>query len=78
MQHKHKSSSRNRVIPPEEDMRRLNQECDVGTGNAALLSDALTFAKPEDLKNGVIKVRCPLPSSVLSFSLPSSVLGLHL
>lgn len=30
----------------------------MGKGNAALLSDALTFAKPEDLKNGnVIKVR---------------------
>ena len=47
---KHKSSSRNRVIPPEEDMRRLFQECKVGSGNASLLSEALMFAKPEDLK----------------------------
>lgn len=32
-------------------MRRLFQECKVGSGNATLLSDALLFAKPEDLKN---------------------------
>ena len=48
---KHKTSSRHRVIPPEEDMRRLFQECKVGSGNASLLSEALAFAKPEDLKN---------------------------
>lgn len=56
---KHKSSSRNRVIPPEEDIRKLFQECNVGKGNAALLSDALAFAKPEDLQHkDVIKVFC--------------------
>ncbi|EPQ55785.1 hypothetical protein GLOTRDRAFT_60574 [Gloeophyllum trabeum ATCC 11539] len=47
---KHKSSQKNRVIPPEEDMRRLFQECKVGRGNAALLSESLAFAKPEDLQ----------------------------
>ncbi|EIN05886.1 hypothetical protein PUNSTDRAFT_91523 [Punctularia strigosozonata HHB-11173 SS5] len=41
---------RNRIIPPDEDIRRLFQECKVGRGNAALLSEALAFAKPEDLK----------------------------
>lgn len=50
-------SSRNRVIPPEEDIRRLFQECKVGRGNANLLSEALTYAKPEDLKSkDIIKV----------------------
>jgi len=39
-------------------MRRLFQECKIGTGNAAVLSDALLGAKPEDLKRkDVIKVR---------------------
>lgn len=31
-------------------MRRLFQECQIGQGNALLLSEALVFAKPEDLK----------------------------
>ena len=56
---KHKTSSRHRIIPPEEDMRRLFQECKVGSGNASLLSEALAFAKPEDLKNkDIIRVSC--------------------
>lgn len=54
---KHKTSSP-RIIPPEEDMRRLFQECKVGKGNASLLSEALAYAKPEDLKHkSVIKVK---------------------
>ncbi|KAI9461993.1 hypothetical protein BJY52DRAFT_1185334 [Lactarius psammicola] len=39
-----------RVIPPEEDMRRLLQECRFAHGNAQLLSEALTYASPEDLR----------------------------
>ena len=47
-----------RVIPPEEDMRRLFQECRFANGNAQLLSEALAFASPEDLREkGIIKVR---------------------
>jgi hypothetical protein len=47
-----------RVIPPEEDMRRLFQECRFADGNAQLLSEALTFASPEDLRDKeIIKVR---------------------
>lgn len=39
-------------------MRRLFEECRIGTGNAQLLSEALTFAKPEDLKEKeIIRVR---------------------
>jgi hypothetical protein len=39
-------------------MRRLLEECQIGNGNAQLLSEALTFAKPEDLKEKkIIKVR---------------------
>lgn len=39
-------------------MRRLFQECKIGEGNAALLSEALAFAKPEDLtKKEIIRVR---------------------
>lgn len=46
-----------RIIPPEEDMRRLFQECKIGQGNASLLSEALAYAKPEDLvKKDIIKV----------------------
>lgn len=46
------------MIPPEEDMRRLFQECKVGRGNASLLSEALKFAKPQELnRKGIIRVR---------------------
>ena len=40
-----------RVIPPDEDMRRLLQECRFAHGNAQLLSEALAFASPEDLRD---------------------------
>jgi len=55
MKPKH-STSRHRVIPLEEDMRRLFQECKFAHGNAALLSESLTFAKPEDLEKDIIRV----------------------
>lgn len=60
-----KSPSRhNRIIPPDEDIRRLFQECKIGQGNASLLAQALVVGKPEDLEDlrkggrgGVIRVR---------------------
>lgn len=45
-----KLSSRNRIIPPEEDMRRLMEECNVGSANAQFLMDLLKYAKPSDVK----------------------------
>ncbi|TFK82019.1 hypothetical protein K466DRAFT_557157 [Polyporus arcularius HHB13444] len=67
-------SSRNRVIPLEEDIRRLFQECKVGRGNAGLLSEALTYAKPEDLKNkDIIKefyARCRASQELISAQIP--------
>lgn len=39
-------------------MRRLFQECRFAHGNAQLLSEALAFASPEDLRDkDIIKVR---------------------
>jgi hypothetical protein len=39
-------------------MRRLFQECRFAHGNAQLLSEALAFASPEDLREkDIIKVR---------------------
>jgi len=56
--------SRNRIIPPEEDMRRLFQECTIGQGNANLLSDALAFSSgTEDSEREIIRVR-PLLSDI--------------
>ncbi|KAL7278621.1 hypothetical protein ACG7TL_007622 [Trametes sanguinea] len=67
-------SSRNRVIPPEEDIRRLFQECKVGQGNASLLSESLTYAKPEDLKSkDIIKefyARCRASQELISAQIP--------
>ncbi|KAJ7141849.1 hypothetical protein C8R43DRAFT_1016600 [Mycena crocata] len=50
----HREHHRHRIIPPDEDMRRLFQECKIGVGNATLLSQALVTATPEDLGNIVI------------------------
>ncbi|EAU87566.2 hypothetical protein CC1G_11875 [Coprinopsis cinerea okayama7 len=51
---RHKSPNRNRIIPPEEDMRRLFQECKIGQGNASLLSEALINCTPSQFKKSEI------------------------
>ncbi len=52
-----RKQSTNGVISYEEDVRRLFQECNIGKGNAQLLSEALAFAAPEDLREKeIIKV----------------------
>jgi hypothetical protein len=43
-----------RVIPPEEDIRRLFQECKIARGNADVLSQTLAFAKPDALDADLI------------------------
>ncbi|EPS98820.1 hypothetical protein FOMPIDRAFT_1037243 [Fomitopsis schrenkii] len=72
--HKTRTSSRNQVIPPEEDMRRLFQECKVGRGNASLLSEALAFARPEDLKlKEIIRefyARCRASQELIAAQIP--------
>ncbi|KAJ7202378.1 hypothetical protein GGX14DRAFT_370455, partial [Mycena pura] len=50
----HHRDPRHRIIPPDEDMRRLFQECKMGVGNANLLSEALAMATPDDLGSAVI------------------------
>jgi hypothetical protein len=46
---KKKKSTKDKIIPPEEDIRRLFQECKIGMGNASLLSQAVGHTKPEEL-----------------------------
>ncbi|CCM02123.1 uncharacterized protein FIBRA_04200 [Fibroporia radiculosa] len=76
---KPKTSYHTRVIPPDEDMRRLFQECKVGRGNASLLSESLTFAKPEDLKQkDIIKefyARCRASQELVSAQIPWAFAG---
>ncbi|KIJ18196.1 hypothetical protein PAXINDRAFT_167451 [Paxillus involutus ATCC 200175] len=43
-----------RVIPFEEDIRRLFQECKIARGNADVLSQTLAFAKPDALESDLI------------------------
>lgn len=53
-----RKQSANGIIPHDEDVRRLFQECKIGRGNAQLLNEALAFAAPEDLREKeIIKVR---------------------
>ncbi|EJU00250.1 hypothetical protein DACRYDRAFT_117303 [Dacryopinax primogenitus] len=43
-----------RVISPEEDRRRLLEECDIAKSNATLLREALVYAKPEGLEENAL------------------------
>ncbi|KAF8175150.1 hypothetical protein BJ912DRAFT_37738 [Pholiota molesta] len=76
---KRKSPSRNRIIPPDEDIRRLFQECKIAQGNASLLSQALTLTKPEDLKKAdVIKefyMKCQSSQELLFTQIPWAAAG---
>ncbi|KAI4521933.1 hypothetical protein K525DRAFT_238595 [Schizophyllum commune Loenen D] len=70
---KHKSPSHNRIIPPEEDMRRLFTECKIGQGNASLLSQAIMMRKPEDMKSDIIKefyVKCRASQELIFAQIP--------
>ena len=51
-----RSLRQQRIIPPEEDIRRLFQECKIGQGNAHLLAESLAYARPEDLEKDIIRV----------------------
>ncbi|KAG1852631.1 hypothetical protein C8R48DRAFT_724285 [Suillus tomentosus] len=42
------------VIPPEEDMKRLFQECKIAKGNATFLSEMLAYTKPEQIEGSLI------------------------
>ncbi|KZT53163.1 hypothetical protein CALCODRAFT_501374 [Calocera cornea HHB12733] len=49
-----RSKTSGRVISPEEDRRRLLEECDIAKSNAMLLREALVFAKPEELEDNTL------------------------
>ncbi|KAG2152802.1 hypothetical protein DEU56DRAFT_977193 [Suillus clintonianus] len=42
------------VIPPEDDIKRLFQECKIAKGNATVLSEMLAYAKPEQIEGSQI------------------------
>ncbi|KAK1227556.1 hypothetical protein PQX77_009466 [Marasmius sp. AFHP31] len=75
-----------KIIPPEEDIRRLFQECVIGKGNASLLSQALLHTTPEDLLhdnaevqgNGIIKefrVKCIASQELIAAQIPWASAG---
>ncbi|KAF8621475.1 hypothetical protein AX15_007767 [Amanita polypyramis BW_CC] len=74
-----RSVAKDRIIPPEEDIRRLFQECHIGMGNAALLSDALGACKPERLKtDAVIKefyAKCRSSQELIYGQIPWATAG---
>ncbi|TFK69806.1 hypothetical protein BDN72DRAFT_767546 [Pluteus cervinus] len=75
----HKSPTRNRIIPPDEDIRRLFQECKIGRGNASLLSQALAMSRPEDLrKKDIVKefyVKCRASQELIYAQIPWATAG---
>ena len=58
------------LIPPEEDIRRLFEECEVALYGTRILNEALAFATPESYRrNPVIKVwmlRIPMLNRVVN------------
>ncbi|KAK7440071.1 hypothetical protein VKT23_017320 [Stygiomarasmius scandens] len=44
-----KKKPKDKIIPLDEDIRRLFQECKIGIGNASLLGQAVGHTKPEEL-----------------------------
>ncbi|CAK5271033.1 unnamed protein product [Mycena citricolor] len=47
---------RHKIIPPDEDMKRLRVECKAAIHNAGLLSEALAMATVEDLEQDIIVI----------------------
>lgn len=58
---KHRPRISQMIISPEEDIRRLFQECEIAKSNSGLLTNAMTYAKPEEIvaggSDGLIRVR---------------------
>ncbi|KAL1747805.1 hypothetical protein HDZ31DRAFT_80224 [Schizophyllum fasciatum] len=72
-QQHHKKHKTPRIIPPEEDMRRLFTECKIGQGNASLLSQAIMMRRPEDMKSDIIKefyVKCRASQELIFAQIP--------
>jgi hypothetical protein len=64
MQPSTKKNPQNRIIPIEEDMRRIFNECEDAHNSARLLSDFLAFASPADVEgdvDGVVRVSHSFP-----------------
>lgn len=51
----HARRNHRNIIPVEEDIQRLFQECKIARGNANVLSDALAFAKPDALDGELVR-----------------------
>ncbi|KAG2361369.1 hypothetical protein BDR07DRAFT_1359012, partial [Suillus spraguei] len=55
---KERPSRKNRhqrgIIPPEENIKRLFQECKIAKGNATVLSEMLAFVKPGQIEGSLI------------------------
>ncbi|KAJ3836728.1 hypothetical protein F5878DRAFT_248098 [Lentinula raphanica] len=77
-EHKEKKS-KNRIIPLEEDIRRLFQECTIGLANASLLNQALGHAKVEELKKGEVikefRVKCLASQELIATQIPWATAG---
>ncbi|KAL0061889.1 hypothetical protein AAF712_011265 [Marasmius tenuissimus] len=88
---KHRSSRERerdaqKIIPPEEDIRRLFCECIIGKGNASLLSQALVHTTLEDFlsdntegqSNGIIRefrVKCITSQELIAAQIPWASAG---
>ncbi|THU93819.1 hypothetical protein K435DRAFT_182579 [Dendrothele bispora CBS 962.96] len=68
-----KKKPKDKIIPPDEDIRRLFQECKIGLGNASLLSQAVGHTKPEDLgqdEGTEFRQKCETSQEFIALQIP--------
>ncbi|KAG6330170.1 hypothetical protein ID866_8918 [Astraeus odoratus] len=66
------------IIPLEEDIQRLFQECKIARGNASVLSETLAFAKPDALGEDLIPeflAKCRASQELLHGQIPWATAG---
>ncbi|KAI6123088.1 hypothetical protein EV401DRAFT_1858317 [Pisolithus croceorrhizus] len=66
------------IIPVQEDMQRLFQECKIALGNANVLSEALAFAKPDALDGELVReflAKCRSSQELIHTQIPWASAG---
>ncbi|KAG1875806.1 hypothetical protein F4604DRAFT_1762099 [Suillus subluteus] len=73
-----KSLHQRSVTPPEEDMKRLFQECRIAKRNATILGEMLAYAKPEQIEGSLVPeflVKCRGSQELIYTQIPWASAG---
>ncbi|KAG8913249.1 hypothetical protein FRC00_002796 [Tulasnella sp. 408] len=65
------------ILSPEENIRRMFQECEIAKSNASLLTNSMTYAKPEEIvvggSDGLIRefyLKCMHSQEIITAQIP--------